>query len=98
VGAFRRLPAFVPHTLAARLKGWILKALSDQLKQQAQQFIAASEEPADGVTLVITIASPPGFAQVRDALKGKLSSLASLGISGGAPNVSLKILPGYSHD
>ncbi|HEX9782575.1 MAG TPA: hypothetical protein VGA56_07575 [Opitutaceae bacterium] len=96
--ALQRLPSLMPRILLGRLKEWILKALSEQLKQQAQQFISASEEPADGVTLVIAIASPPGFAQLRDALKGKLPSQATLGTPGGTPNVTIKIVPGYANE
>ncbi|NYT02999.1 MAG: hypothetical protein GKC10_09640 [Methanosarcinales archaeon] len=95
LGALRRLPSTVPQVLQRRLQEWVLKGLSDYLKLHGQQFISASEDPADGVTLSITIANPPGFAQLRQALKGKALSLASLKLSDGTPEMTISIAPGY---
>lgn len=97
LGALQRLPAFVPQVLKGRLIEWAIKGLEGYLKQQAQQFIAATEDAADGVTVAITIANPPGFAQLRDALKGKALSLRSLK-SIGTPDVKLKVTPGYANE
>lgn len=98
LGALRRLPSMVPRILMGRLKEWILKALTDHLKQSSEEFIKAAEDTADGVTIVITIGNPPGFPQIRQALKGKGLSLSSLKMSDGAPEVKIKIIPGYSHE
>jgi len=76
----------------------VVKGLSDHLKQRNEAFIQAAEDTADGVTLVITIGNPPGFPQLRQALKGKGFSLASLKMSDGTPMVKIKITPGYSHE
>ena len=71
LSALGRLPSLVPQILSGRLKEWVLKALSDQLKQHVQEFIKAAEDTTDGVTLLISIGNPPGFSQLRQALKGK---------------------------
>jgi hypothetical protein len=97
LGALRRLPSLVPQALCGRVLEWVIKGLSDYLKQQSQQFITATEDAADGVTLVITLGNPPGFAQIRDALKGKVLSLDSLR-SVGTPDLSVKVIPGYAHE
>jgi hypothetical protein len=68
-----------------------------RLKQQAQQVIAATESPADGISFVITLANPPGFAPLRDAIKGKVASLASLRMSDGAPDVIVRVVAGYTN-
>lgn len=96
--AFRRLPSLIPQVLLGRLREWVTKALSDQLKQHAEEFIKAAEDTADGVTVVVTLTNPPGFPQLRQALKGKALSLASLKLADGSPAVTIKILPGYVHE
>jgi len=98
LGALRRLPSFVPRILLGRLQEWVLKALAENLKQNSALFIKAAEDTADGVTVVMTIANPPGFAQLRQALKGRGISLAGLRISGGAPAVGIKFAAGYVRD
>lgn len=98
VGALRRLPALVPPVLLSRLTEWVVKGLSDHLKQRTEELIKAAEDTADGVTLVITLENPPGFPQLRLALKGKGLSLVGLKLSDGAPTVKIKIIPGYTHE
>lgn len=98
LGAVRRLPSLVSQVLQRRLQEWILKGITDQLKQRAEEFTKAAEDTADGVTMVITIGNPPGFPQLRQVFKGKLLSLASLRMSGAAPRVSIKIVAGYLHE
>lgn len=98
LGALRRLPSLVPQVLLGRLQEWILKGLSIYLKQQPEEFIQAAEDTADGVTLEITLGNPPGFPQLRQALKGKGLSLARLKFSDGAPTVKIKSKPGYAHE
>jgi hypothetical protein len=97
-GALQRLPALVPQVLLGHLTEWVVKGLSDHLKQRTEAFIQAAEDTADGVTLVITLGNPPGFPQLRQALKGKGLSLDSLKMSDGVPTVKIKITPGYAHE
>lgn len=98
LGALRRLPSLVPQVLMGRLQEWILKGLADHLKQRTEEFIKAAEDTADGVTLVIILGNPPGFPQLRQALKGKVLSPASLKMADGAPAVTITVAPGYSHE
>jgi hypothetical protein len=81
-----------------RLNEWVIKGLSDYLKQHSEEFIQAASDTADGVTFVISVADPPGFPQLRQALKGKVFSLSSLKMSDGSPSVKIKITPGYVHE
>ncbi len=98
LAALRRLPSFVPRILLGRLLEWVLKALGENLQQNATLFIKAAEDTADGVTVIFIISNPPGFAQLRQALKGKGVSLGSLRVSGDAPKVSVRFAPGYVRD
>jgi hypothetical protein len=75
-GALLRIPSVVLGSLRFRLREWILKGLADFLKAQAQRFVAATEAPADGVTLMVAIDNPPGLDLLRQALKGRIPSLA----------------------
>ena len=94
-GALRRIPSAVLGVLRFKLREWILNALTDFLKQQSAQFIAASESPADGVTLLVTINHPPGLDVLRQALKGRIPSLGDFRLSGSAPEVTVSVAPGY---
>lgn len=98
LGALRRLPSLVPQVLLGRMQEWVLKGLIDHLKQRTEEFIKAADDTADGVTLVITLGNPPGFPQLRQALKGKVLSPASLKMADGAPQVKIGATPGYSHE
>ena len=98
LASLRRLPSLVPQVLMGQLQEWILKALTDHLKQHSEEFIKAAENTADGVTLVINFSNPPGFPQLRQALKGKGTSLTGLNLSDGTPGAKIKIIPGFSHD
>ncbi len=96
LSALRRLPTIVPRIVLGRVRQWVLTSLAEFLKQQSQALIAATEEPADGITLRITISNPPGFAQLRQAFKGKVASLTSLRLGDGAPKVSIHVTPGHA--
>jgi hypothetical protein len=96
-GALQRIPSVVLGSVRFRLQEWILKGLADFLKGQAQQFVAATEAPADGVTLMVAIDNPPGLDLLRQALKGRIPSLAGLRISGPVPTVRIDVVAGYSN-
>jgi hypothetical protein len=96
--AFRRVPSVVTQALTGRLNQWVLTGLAAHLKQHADEFISAAENTADGVMLLVTIGTPPGFPELRQALRGKGLSLGSLSMSGGAPLVNVRVTPGYAHE
>lgn len=96
--AFQRLPSLVPMILLGKLNEWVLKGISDHLKQHSEAFIQAASDTADGVTLVVTVENPPGFPQLRQALKGESLSLPSLKMSDGTPTVKIRVTPGYLHE
>jgi hypothetical protein len=49
----RRLPQMVREKLSRMLIEWLRQSLSSYLQQKPQDFIAATENPADGVTMKI---------------------------------------------
>ncbi len=96
--AFRRLPAHISTMLLGRLESWVIPKLAEYFKEHSQAFIAATEDLADGVTLFISIADPPGFPLLRDALAGKPSALGALNLSGSDPTVTVRVVPGCIHE
>jgi hypothetical protein len=93
-GAMRALPSVVPQLLQARLRDWILKGLADHLRQRGEEFVRAADDPTDGVTVLVTLANPPGFTELRRALRGNGVSLAGLRMTG-TPEVRVSVLPGH---
>ena len=93
--ALNRLPSLVPQVLRGKVTEWVVKGLADHLQKHAQEFIAAAEDTADGVTLVIRLENPPGFRQLGEALKGKGMSLATLKLPDGDPTVTLQVHAGH---
>lgn len=94
----RSLPSIVRETLTKRLNEWIGQSLSTYLQQKPQDFIAATENPADGVTIQIAFTNPPGFAALRKALRGEVANLQEMEIAKGLPDVNIQITPGFSRD
>jgi hypothetical protein len=98
IPALRRLPSVVPQVLRRRIIGWSIKGLAAFFKQEGKQFIAAAENPAEGVTLVITIVNPPGFGHIRQALRGRPPALSNLKLTGGTPTLDIKAFPGIVNE
>ena len=55
---------------------------------------AATENPAEGITLGFTIAQPPGLQGLADALTGKAAGAAAP--AGAAPVVKVSVAPGHA--
>ncbi len=103
--AFRRLPAAVSPAFVGAVQGWLVQGFAEFVKGSAPQFLAASEDPADGVTLAFTIERPPGLAAVGDALGSGGTSGSAAGTAGatpapaaGSPTVGVEARPGRRCD
>ena len=96
--ALKLLPTIVRENLIQKLREWLEVYLSQYLQQRSQEFIAATENLADGITLGVTLNNPPGFPILRKALRGEPVSLYSMGFSEGMPDIQIQIIPGYYHD
>ena len=85
----KRLPADAAAAFTARLQEALVTAFGEFAKSQAQQFITAAEDTADGVTLTFTLAQPPGLEQLRKALlpNGQATGLTDAIRAGAAPQV-----------
>lgn len=92
------LPQIVRENLIQKLREWLGLYLSKHLQERGQEFIKATENLADGVTLGVTFKNPPGLAILRKALRGEPVSLYSMGFSEGMPDVQIRSFAGYYHD
>jgi hypothetical protein len=94
--AMSNLPRLVPQAFVAKMHEWLMHGFTEFMKTQTQKFLAATEDPADGVSLNFTIESPPGLKELGQALfeKGKpASSVAAKIADGGRPNVRVAVFP-----
>jgi hypothetical protein len=97
-----QLAAQLRQRLMAKVVEWIGRALAEYLKAGAGELVAAAEDPADGVTLVVGIAHPPGAPLVRKLLAGEgigAGALADVGsLFKGEPKLTVKSVAGYRFD
>ncbi|HEU5253065.1 MAG TPA: hypothetical protein VFU16_07050 [Solirubrobacterales bacterium] len=92
----------VKQQLARKIVDWVTKAIADYMKAAGGEFVAATESPADGVSIVIRLKSPPGAPLLRKVLRGEgigIGAMADLGsVFRGVPQLSVKTVPGFRHD
>jgi hypothetical protein len=97
----QRLPVIVPEVFITKLQGWLVHGFSEFIKTQSQQFLSATEAPADGLTLRFTVANPQGLKEIGQALveKGPAGSTVASAIGdAGQPNVRVEVIAGHSCD
>jgi hypothetical protein len=76
---------------------WVLSALKAYLQQRAQDFIAAADKHANGMTIIVHLRQPPGMALLRALYRGdKVAGFRSLGgLFPGVPVSAVDIVPGF---
>jgi hypothetical protein len=98
-GQLRQVAEHVKQRLAKKVADWVGKAVADYVKAGAGEFVAATEDPADGVTIEVHIANPPGAPLVRKMLGGEGVGLAMVGdlesLFKGQPRLSVKTAAGF---
>lgn len=91
----KRIPLGTLIALSEKIAVWVKSRLLQYLKAKQDEFVAALEHPADGVTILITFTNPPHLSTICKVLKG-ISVLTSRELeSGEIPSASIQILPGY---
>lgn len=97
----QKLPGIVPQAFISKMQEWLVHGFSEFIKTQSRKFLAATEDPADGVTLRFTIEHPQGLKELGQALveKGPSGSKVAETIGqGGQPNIRVEIFPGHKCD
>lgn len=101
-GALKQLAERVRGQLAKTVSDWVGKAIADYVKASAGELVAATEDPADGVTIVVQIANPPGAPLVRKLLRGEgigTGALVDIGsLFKGQPRLTVKTVTGFRFD
>ena len=101
-GAVKGLTDAVKAKLTKKVVDWVGKAVADYLGSRAGELVAATEDPADGATVVVRIISPPGAPLVRKLLKGDLNPAQLLGdvesIFKGEPKLEVTTVAGFRFD
>jgi hypothetical protein len=96
--ALDRLPPIVRQTFVTKMGEWLTSAFTEFAKTQAATFLAASEAPADGVTLAFRIEQPPGLKEIGQLLSEKgpaPTGLAERIARSASPSVRVEAFPGY---
>ena len=102
--ALAQLPEAIRNRLAAKVVAWVGKGVAECLQARSPEFVTATEDAADGVTLVVTIASPPGAPVVRKLLAGgagasPAEAAATIDTTfDGEPKVTVEIVAGLRVD
>jgi hypothetical protein len=98
-GQLKQLAEHVKQRLAKKVTDWVDKAFADYVKAGAGEFVAATEDPGDGVTIVVQIANPPGAPLVRKLLRGEGIGMGTVGdlesLFKGQPRLSVKTVAGF---
>ena len=98
----KRLAEHVKQRLVKKVVDWVGKAFADYLKAGAGEFVTATEDPGDGVTVVVQIANPPGGPLVRKLLRGDgigLDAVKDLdSLFKGDPKLAVKTVAGFRFD
>ncbi|MBT2403100.1 MULTISPECIES: hypothetical protein [unclassified Streptomyces] len=87
-------------TAADRLTTWASLGLSRALARDRRAFVAATEDPADGVTLLVQLVQPPGFDELRAHVKRRESGTTDsaplhAALAGAPRDTRVEIVPGY---
>lgn len=91
-----------PRVLAVvrgRLRAWFMTMLAEWVRARMTEFTRAAADPAEGVTLRLTLRAVPGLPLLKDALDGRLSPGALRRVlSGdafkGTPSGTVTVVPG----
>ncbi|RPE14216.1 hypothetical protein EGT74_12140 [Chitinophaga lutea] len=73
--AIDNVPPVIIRAFGEAVTAWAGKAFIGFLREQAEQFVKAAEDHADGVSLRISFSNPPDMAVLNDAFAGNFSGV-----------------------
>jgi hypothetical protein len=87
--------------LAGKILEGLAQRLAEFFQRSSAEFVKATEDPSDGVTIVVEFVDPPGMPALRDLIKGQVGALAGgwppPGVSG-MPAANIRVAPGLHRD
>jgi hypothetical protein len=101
VTVLQQLQTIVPSVFIAKVQEWTVRAFADFVRTGSDKFLAAAQDPTDGMTLKFTIEQPPGLKELCAALVGKGATpaqVASAVAQGNPSSVRVDALPGHKCD
>ena len=98
--ALERIGGSIRKQLVRKVSAWVGRAIADYVAAGTGEFTAATEDAADGVTLVVTIVNPPGAPAVRRAFAGDVAGAIAGADSRfkGEPKLSVQTVAGFRFD
>lgn len=96
--ALNWLPPHLLNQFKRRLIQWQLQHVSQYLQEQPSAFVAAVDDPAQGVTVKVEMQNPPGLAEIGRFLAGAPLSLTTLQVPDRLPRADVQLRIGYSHE
>lgn len=93
--ALKKIPPVILEDLVKKLTEWIERSLDKHLGQQAQGFIAATQDPALGLTIALRFDNPPGLSLLRRFLAGEAVALRDIRFYDHIPEAHIRVVPGY---
>jgi hypothetical protein len=85
-------PKGIGTALRARVRAWVLPALAEWVRTNAEAFARAAARPDSGVTVLIRLTALPGLDALQKAVSGGLSSV--LPQLRGTPAIAISVKPG----
>ncbi|MFQ5603450.1 MAG: hypothetical protein ACE5HS_09310 [bacterium] len=92
-----RLPANMRTKLPVTITEWVGRGLKNFFSENAQDFVSATEDEADGVTMLMTISDPPGLVNLRKMIAGASTQFSRNGIHGQV-QVNVKVIAGFYYE
>lgn len=95
--ALQNLPTPAVQGFAAKLRSWVAQAFAEYIKAQTARVIAATADPAEGITFAFTIENPPGLKALGQAMAGNASAAGTIAetiAKAGAPTVRVEVFSG----
>jgi len=99
--ALQRLPGAMPPLFISKVQEWVVSGFAEFFKTQSAKYLQAADQPADGVTLVVTVQQPGGLKEICSALTGNgttLDKIADAVAKGAAPKVTVDVFAGHKCD
>lgn len=94
-----RVAPRVLSVVQRRIRAWFMTMLAEWVRARMTEFTRAAADPAEGVTLRLTLRAVPGLPLLKDALQGRLNPDALRRVlSGdafkGNPSGTITVVPG----
>ncbi|MCX4564232.1 hypothetical protein [Streptomyces sp. 2-1] len=87
--ALRRVPAATVARLSRTVENGLVDGLGTVLKDHRDALLTATEAPVDGVTVRVSLGSPPVMSELRAALTHSPGTVRGAVLQGPSPNVTV---------